>query len=249
MHAPSEVLRALLTSGNDAVRRTVTAFVGEHQHDASLGAQQLHYQQQHQQAEQQNQRQQQQPSAGQSQHQHQYQHHNQPHYDGVAMRNSAFFWNESFQEILAAPDDLAKFRRLRNLAHDFTHAASVYGRIIISERFLPVADKTIKPLSLGGTAGGLKYIAGGVMFKFAVDVKLSNNAWMYGGAQPSDERAMKTGGHEIKAVINLLSLSPKDSQRVHFPMMAVVDYRGFRLLAEALLPIDNSTCIYGSPDG
>jgi hypothetical protein len=37
-----------------------------------------------------------------------------------------------------------------------------YGRIIISERFLPVADKTIKPTTaLGGTAGGLKYICGG----------------------------------------------------------------------------------------
>jgi hypothetical protein len=162
---------------------------------------------------------------------------------------SEFFWNDSFQVILALDDGPTKFRKLRNLAHDFTHAASVYGRIIISERFLPVEQKTIKPLMLGGTAGGLKYICGGVMFKFCVDVRLSNGGWMYGGAAASDERASKSGGHELKSIINLLSLSPKDTTRVHFPMMAVVDYRGFRLLAESLLPIDRSTCIYGSPDG
>lgn len=104
-------------------------------------------------------------------------------------------------------------------------------------------------MSIGGTAGGVKYICGGVMFKFAVDVCLSNGTWMYGGESASDERAMKTGGHELKAIINLLSLSPKHTQRVHFPMMAVVDYRGFRLLAEALLPISNDSCVYGSPDG
>jgi hypothetical protein len=69
--------------------------------------------------------------------------------------------------------------------------------------------------------------------------------------------------------IHQYSLSPKETKRVHFPMMAVVDYRGFRLLAVSLLPIgnrrkfffflqllnyvvfciDRSTCVYGSPDG
>jgi hypothetical protein len=164
--------------------------------------------------------------------------------------SSAYYWNNSFQAILALDDAPSKFRKLRNLAHDFTHAASVYGRIIISERFLPVEHKTIKPsAALGGTAGGLKYVCGGMLFKFCVDVCLSNGGWMYGGALASDERAMKSGGHELKSIINLLSLSPKDTTRVHFPMMAVVDYRGFRLLVESLLPIDRSTCVYGSPDG
>lgn len=105
-----------------------------------------------------------------------------------------------------------KYQKLRNLAHDFTHAASVYvapraaasslrlttgssivaktkqnryGRIIISERFLPVIEKTIKPTSaLGGTAGGLKYVCGGILFKFCVDTPL-NDGWMYGGAVAS----------------------------------------------------------------
>jgi hypothetical protein len=151
---------------------------------------------------------------------------------------------------LALEDGPAKFRKLRNLAHDFTHAASVYGRIIISERFLPVTHKTIKPLMLGGTAGGLKYICGGVMFKFCVDMRLSNGALDVRrcrgvGRARLQELAVTSSSRSS----TLLSLSPKDTTRVHFPMMAVVDYRGFRLLAESLLPIDQSTCIYGSPDG
>jgi hypothetical protein len=46
-----------------------------------------------------------------------------------------------------------------------------YGRIIISERFLPAFQKTIKPIdAIGGTAGGLKYICGGLKLKLlAVD--------------------------------------------------------------------------------
>jgi hypothetical protein len=33
-----------------------------------------------------------------------------------------------------------------------------------------------------------------------------------------------------------------------FPLMALVDYRGFRLIAISLLPIDKNTIIYGSND-
>jgi hypothetical protein len=40
---------------------------------------------------------------------------------------------------------------------DFVDTASKYGLIIISELFLPVAKKTIKPASVGGIAGGEKY--------------------------------------------------------------------------------------------
>lgn len=47
----------------------------------------------------------------------------------------------------------------------FQHGAEQYGRIIISERYLPVKDKTIHPLDIGGVAGGDKYICRGILFK------------------------------------------------------------------------------------
>jgi len=46
----------------------------------------------------------------------------------------------------------------RTLNKDFVYQAELYGRIIISEHFLPIERQTFKPLSLGGVAGGDKYI-------------------------------------------------------------------------------------------
>lgn len=34
-----------------------------------------------------------------------------------------------------------------------------------------------------------------------------------------------------------------------FPLMNLIDYQGFRLTAQAVLPIDKSTLVYGSDDG
>jgi hypothetical protein len=36
---------------------------------------------------------------------------------------------------------------------------------------------------------------------------------------------------------------------INFPLMALVDYRGFRLVAMCLLPVNKSTLIYGTCDG
>ncbi len=36
---------------------------------------------------------------------------------------------------------------------------------------------------------------------------------------------------------------------LHFPLMALIDYRGFRLVAISILPISRSTILYGSADG
>lgn len=36
---------------------------------------------------------------------------------------------------------------------------------------------------------------------------------------------------------------------LHFPLMAVVDYSGFRMSCQSILPIDDDTLVYGSADG
>jgi hypothetical protein len=58
-------------------------------------------------------------------------------------------WSKRFQAYMALEDEQTRLLKLAYLAHDFQHAAEVYGRIIISERYLPVEDKTIKPLDIG----------------------------------------------------------------------------------------------------
>eukprot|EP01132_Coremiostelium_polycephalum_P005864 gene5864-7293_t len=145
-------------------------------------------------------------------------------------------WNTQFQKLQEMPDCLEKFEKLSSLEHDFVYAAETYGRIIISEHFLPDEIKTIKPVSVGGIAGGHKYIVHGIMFKFAVEIY---------GLYGSDENAMKTAAHELNGCTSFLNCGIKG---LHVPLMAFIDYRGFRLMAMSLLPISKSSLIYGSSD-
>ena len=92
-----------------------------------------------------------------------------------------FDWNGSFQQILKLPDSFDKYQRLSALYRDFCYAAKTYGRIIISEKYLPTEKQTVKPFDAGGRAGGVKYRAQGIYFKFAVDTyDAEHDYWMYG---------------------------------------------------------------------
>jgi hypothetical protein len=145
-----------------------------------------------------------------------------------------------------AVNSLDTLVRLRNLANDFVSVAEQYGRIIISERHLPNIDKTIRPVGVGGVAGGDKYIAQGILFKFAVDTKISDTLWMYGGKTSSDENATRVAGNELRGLISYYKCGVRN---LAVPLMALIDYRGYRLVACSLLPIGADTLRYGSDDG
>jgi hypothetical protein len=134
--------------------------------------------------------------------------------------------------------------------------AQIYGKIIISEVFLPLKYRTIKPfMDIGGNAGGEKYIYNGILFKFATDWKK-----IYDG----DQMAMKAASHEL---LSLVRIQECHVDGVYTPLMTLVrslriknkqyiligitqiDYLGFRLTAVSLLPISNKTIVYGSSDG
>lgn len=63
-------------------------------------------------------------------------------------------WNKHFQEVLEMPIGEQKSLMLASLIKDFHFNARKYGEVIISEKHLPLEKKTIKPVSLGGLAGG-----------------------------------------------------------------------------------------------
>ena len=106
------------------------------------------------------------------------------------------------------------FRALYHLNQDFLHHARQYGRIIISELYLPDDEKTIKPLRVGGVAGGSKFVAANILFKLAVDV---ND--FYG----SDFHSMKVAGHELRGLISYSNAGIPD---LSLPLLALIDYRG-----------------------
>jgi hypothetical protein len=121
------------------------------------------------------------------------------------------------------------------------------SRIIIDERALPDAEKTVKKAAAGGVAGGDKYIVrGSILFKFAVDSMVSVGGGkkmpLYGG----DEFAAKAASHDLKG---LTAYFNADVRGLRVPLMAIIDYRGVRLQAISLLPISNRTLVFGSSDG
>ena len=109
-------------------------------------------------------------------------------------------WNKHFQSIISDLKErgeiqehrLRCYRELSNLALDFVHCAKTYGRLIISEAETPVEHKTIPPTSIGGFAGGDKYIVNNILFKFAVD---SHNLF------DCEEAAHKVAGHDLYVYI------------------------------------------------
>ena len=59
----------------------------------------------------------------------------------------------------------AQWGKLADVYEDFKSCARHFGRTIIAEMHLPDDAKTIKPISLGGVAGGRKYIHANMLFK------------------------------------------------------------------------------------
>ncbi|PRP86399.1 hypothetical protein PROFUN_05318 [Planoprotostelium fungivorum] len=139
-------------------------------------------------------------------------------------------------------------RGMHCVAQEFADTASIYAKIIVSEFELPLHEKTIKPIDIGGAAGGTKYRVQNILFKFAFDALVTRDPdlWMYGGDQPDHRAAIKAAKNELKG---LEAHSSRYVEGLHYPMMALVDYKGYRVIALAILPIDKGTLRYGSDDG
>ena len=58
------------------------------------------------------------------------------------------------------------------------------------------------------------------------------------------ENAMKSASHELIGLDAYFTHGL--SKNVHFPLLCVIDYRGYRLLASSQLPISGKTLVYGS---
>lgn len=66
--------------------------------------------------------------------------------------------------ITSANEKIQANMDLIRLYQDFIYSARLYGKIIISERYLPTKLKTIKPSLIGGMAGGDKFIKSNCFF-------------------------------------------------------------------------------------
>lgn len=88
---------------------------------------------------------------------------------------------------------------------------------------LPPERKTIKTCGVGGIAGGEKYICHSIFFKFATDSYIPGaKIWMYGGATRNDTAAMKGAGLDLQGLMSYYDIKVSG---LHFPLMALIDYR------------------------
>ena len=95
---------------------------------------------------------------------------------------------------------------------DFVATASAYAKILIEELSLSNEMKTLKPLvGKWGHAGGTKYMANGIYFKFCLD-----DQQMFGG---DDSMAQKVGLCELRGLRSFFSFTG----RLCFPLLCVID--------------------------
>eukprot|EP01130_Rhizamoeba_saxonica_P014986 TRINITY_DN662_c1_g2_i2.p2 TRINITY_DN662_c1_g2~~TRINITY_DN662_c1_g2_i2.p2 ORF type:complete len:506 (-),score=103.86 TRINITY_DN662_c1_g2_i2:2144-3661(-) len=145
-----------------------------------------------------------------------------------------YIWTQRFAEYMEMDPCDAKYQGLSELGRDFGYASRMYAQVIISEIALTVKQKTYKPVDVGGLAGGQKYIIQGILFKLANEDDMYNKV----------KHSMKVASHELKGLMSYYC----STEDLKFPLMSVIDYRGWRVVAISLLPISNETLVYGSSD-
>lgn len=141
------------------------------------------------------------------------------------------------EETKSETELLAQMQYYHGIVREFVSYAEMIARVIIDEAYLPIEQKSIKPVDVGGVAGGQKYLFKGIFFKFAID-----SMGIYGG----DSNAAKAANREILGIKAYFWARVPD---LRVPITILVDYRGFRIIATPCLPIGKGTLKYGSDDG
>ncbi|EGG24954.1 hypothetical protein DFA_03199 [Cavenderia fasciculata] len=157
---------------------------------------------------------------------------------------SSLPWNESFQELLDRPVNSLEEERVRNhsislFSQHLANTATTYVKTLVQEVHMRSECKSIKPYEgAGGFAGGEKYRVESMFIKFAL-----NPHQIYEKSNPVSYFANKGAGHELKSINALVSCGVPN---LHFPLMCLLNYRGFRLIVISELPISSKTLVFGS---
>lgn len=167
--------------------------------------------------------------------------------DGATPRTT-MDWNAEFQSAVEEVNSLTMnthyekritaYSKLGKLYQNFIDTATLYGKILISERYLPEECRTFKSCNIGGIAGGEKFLVQNILFKICTD--------QYGVFGGDEYYAHKLASHELKGLINVYNYGSKLG--LYVPMMCVLMYKGFHMIAMSVLPISDTTLVYGSKD-
>ena len=152
---------------------------------------------------------------------------------------------------------------MNNMASAFVQAASSTVAKIMGELHLPPESRTLRPIDVGGVAGGVKYLHQGQFFKVCdthshrcppcwheICAAFSSFGTLWLGQFALDEHglfgsnvlASKGAGLELQALNELVATGISG---INFTLMATVDYGGRRMSASSVLPINGRTICYG----
>lgn len=128
-----------------------------------------------------------------------------------------------FQSVLQESPSPNRDAQWFGLTQDFLHNAITYGKIIISETFIPTRSKTIPPIPANNSGEECYevYIHKGILYKLYLDTQKN-----FG----STHHAMKVASNEMKG---WRSLYKCNITGLYFPFSIQIDFQGFRLLAQS----------------
>ena len=160
-------------------------------------------------------------------------------------------WNKRLMAAHELPEHndeeiLKKYTEMASVFNDFVHCAKMYGETIINELFIEVDDKSIKPIEWRET--DQKNLEGTIAQKprFVYEINRKCPYWqvcnirfiiavdddgMYYG---NIDACAKAYGNKLRGSIGYIKCYVPGMQ---IPMMCLVDFRGFRLMAEAVMPL------------
>jgi len=151
-------------------------------------------------------------------------------------------WNEDFQSLydMAAftPHEVAAANKKKTeLFARFVSFSRQVAMLLVEQLERPPNEWQIQPISGAGWAGGEKFRVGKLFCKFARDDKR-----LYGGR---DELAVKMAKNEIRCGNALLQLRVPS---LHLSMMVCHRIHGHAVITTALMPLSDSSLVYGSKD-
>lgn len=128
-----------------------------------------------------------------------------------------------------------RMNKVNTLSETFASVAAELVKVIVAELPLSLGKKTIKPVSSNLSDPVGVYAYKDLLFKFARDTPQH----LYGG----EDIAAAAVGCEWRALQELFSAN---IYHLHHPLMAIVDYQGFRVAAFAQIPVTSlSEPVYG----
>lgn len=148
---------------------------------------------------------------------------------GVDWRMQQREWNEEYQSCRELParnfeETIIRDRTIFKIHCDFVEAAIRGAKAVIERNIMPINPLDPKPAQV--------FIQNNIFFSFALDDDLGEDRELL-KAFDLDKDAYSKASNDLKGVIAFNSVN---KEKIHTLATTIVDYRGYRVVAQSLIP-------------